>query len=43
MACLLTLGRSKPQIEGKLHGDLRNEFDFWKVHGIVNTSDLLQS
>ena len=22
---------------------LRNEFDFWKVHGIMNTSDLLQS
>ena len=22
---------------------LRNEFDFWKVRGIMNTSDLLQS
>ena len=22
---------------------LRNEFDFWKVHGIMNTSGLLQS
>ena len=22
---------------------LRNEFDFWKVHGILNTSGLLQS
>ena len=22
---------------------LRNEFDFWKVHGIMNTSLLLQS
>ena len=21
---------------------LRNEFDFWKVHGIMNTSGLLQ-
>ena len=24
-------------------GHLRNEFDFWKVHGIMNTSGLLQS
>ena len=23
--------------------DLRNEFDFWKVHRIMNTSSLLQS
>ena len=23
--------------------DLRNEFDFWSVHGIMNTSGLLQS
>ena len=23
--------------------DLRNEFDFWKVRGIMNTSGLLQS
>ena len=23
--------------------NLRNEFDFWKVHGIMNTSGLLQS
>ena len=23
--------------------DLRNELDFWKVHGIMNTSGLLQS
>ena len=22
---------------------LRNEFDFWMVHGIMNTSGLLQS
>ena len=22
---------------------LRNEFDFWNVHGIMNTSGLLQS
>ena len=22
---------------------LKNEFDFWKVHGIMNTSGLLQS
>ena len=22
---------------------LRNEFDFWKVHGIMNTSGLLQT
>ena len=22
---------------------LRNEFNFWKVHGIMNTSGLLQS
>ena len=22
---------------------LRNKFDFWKVYGIMNTSDLLQS
>ena len=22
---------------------LRNEFDFWKVHGIMNTSGVLQS
>ena len=22
---------------------LRNEFDFWNVHGIMNTLDLLQS
>ena len=22
---------------------LRNEFDFWKVHGIMNTAGLLQS
>ena len=22
---------------------LRDEFDFWKVHGIMNTSGLLQS
>ena len=22
---------------------LRNEFDFWKVHGILNTSGILQS
>ena len=22
---------------------LRNEFDFWKIHGILNTSGLVQS
>ena len=26
-----------------LHNDLRNEFDFWKVHEIMNTLGLLQS
>ena len=26
-----------------LASPLRNEFDFWKVHGIMNTSGLLQS
>ena len=26
-----------------MRGHLRNEFDFWKVHGIINTSGLLQS
>ena len=25
------------------HFYLRNEFNFWKVHGIMNTSGLLQS
>ena len=25
------------------HGHLRNEFNFWKVHGIMNTSGLVQS
>ena len=24
-------------------GYLRNEFNFWKVHGIMNTSGLVQS
>ena len=28
---------------GLFERDLRNEFDFWKVHGIMNTSGLLQS
>ena len=26
-----------------LHTHLRNEFNFWKVHGIINSSGLLQS
>ena len=31
-------------IFGKLYlVQLRNEFDFWNVHGIMNTSDLLKS
>ena len=25
------------------NSSLGNEFDFWKVHGIINTSGLLQS
>ena len=28
---------------GNLNIHLRNEFDFWKVHGIMNTSGILQS
>ena len=27
----------------KRYVHLRNEFNFWNVHGIMNTSDLLQS
>ena len=34
------LGQSGDRI---ISSHLRNEFDFWKVHGIMNTSDLLQS
>ena len=30
-------------INTKMCNDLRNEFDFWKVHGIMNTSGFLQS
>ena len=26
-----------------IRGVLRNEFNFWKVHGIMNTSGLVQS
>ena len=26
-----------------MRGDLRNEFNFWNVHEIMNTSGLLQS
>ena len=28
-------------VNGNVH--LRNEFNFWKVHGIMNTSGLVQS
>ena len=31
----------QPMFEISEH--LRNEFDFWSVHGIMNTSGLLQS
>ena len=27
----------------QIRRDLRNEFNFWNVHGIMNTSGLLQS
>ena len=34
-------GQFKSHFIFQMH--LRNEFDFWKVHGIMNTSGLLQS
>ena len=31
------------KVEYGMHMYLRNELIFWSVHGIMNTSDLLQS
>ena len=33
----------KPMSGLQIVGFLRNEFDFWNVHGIMNTLGLLQS
>ena len=42
MGSLRNSSKSYILMEG-IYGQLRNEFDFWKVHGIMNTSGLLQS
>ena len=36
-------GYEMVNIEGRAEGHLRNEFNFWNVHGIMNTSGLVQS
>ena len=35
------VGTHKKNLNETVH--LRNEFNFWNIHGIMNTSDLLQS